>query len=74
MAYVLFAVLMFSLQFPYQTAVANAFEGNDAGLATFVGLEQAGVTAASFVVSIALANPVYARFGVVDAALTLPLL
>jgi HEAT repeat protein len=71
-AYMLFAVLMFSLQFPYQTALADAFEGDDAALATFVGLVQAGVTAASFVVSIALANRVYARFGVVTAALTLP--
>ena len=33
-----------------------------------------GVTAASFIVSIALANRVYARFGVVTAALTLPLM
>jgi HEAT repeat protein/ATP/ADP translocase len=71
-AYVLFAALMFSLQFPYQTLLADEFAGNDAALATFVGLVQAAVTAASFVVSIALANRVYARFGVVTAAMVLP--
>ena len=71
-AYVLFSVLMFSVQYPYQTLIADEFAGRDAALATFVGLVQAGVTAASFVVSIALANRVYARFGVVTAALILP--
>ena len=71
-AYVLFSILMFSVQFPYQTAIADAFGDDDAALATFVGLVQAGVTASSFVVSIALANRLYARFGVVAAALILP--
>ncbi len=71
-AYVLFSILMFSVQFPYQTAIADAFGDDDAALATFVGLVQAGVTAISFVVSIALANRIFARFGVVAAALILP--
>jgi HEAT repeat protein/ATP/ADP translocase len=72
-AYVLFSVLLFSVQFPYQTALETAFDGDDAGLATFVGIVQAAVTAASFVVSIAIANRVYTRFGVAAAALTLPI-
>jgi HEAT repeat protein len=71
-AYVLFSILMFSVQFPYQTAIADAFGDDDAALATFVGLVQAGVTAISFVVSIAFANRIFARFGVVAAALLLP--
>ena len=71
-AYVLFSILMFSVQFPYQTAIADTFGDDDAALATFVGLVQAGVTAISFVVSIALANRIFARFGVVAAALVLP--
>ena len=69
-AYVLFSILMFSVQFPYQTAIADAFGDDDAALATFVGLVQAGVTAISFVVSIAFANRIFARFGVVAAALS----
>lgn len=71
-AYVLFSVLMFSVQFPYQTAIADTFGDDDAALATFVGFVQAGVTAISFVVSIAFANRIFARFGVVAAALVLP--
>ena len=72
MAYVLFSILMFSVQFPYQTAIADAFGDDDAALATFVGFVQAGVTAISFVVSIVFANRLFARFGVVAAALILP--
>jgi HEAT repeat protein/ATP/ADP translocase len=79
-AYVLFAILLFSVSFPYQGALETAFrldapagQRDVAGLATFVGLLLAGVTAASFVVSITLANRVYARFGVATAALVLPL-
>jgi hypothetical protein len=36
-AYVLFSILMFSVQFPYQTAIADTFGDDDAALATFVG-------------------------------------
>ncbi|HSK53179.1 MAG TPA: HEAT repeat domain-containing protein [Clostridia bacterium] len=79
-AYVLFGILLFSVSFPYQGALETAFrldapagQRDVAGLATFVGLLLAGVTAASFVVSITLANRVYARFGVATAALALPL-
>ena len=71
-AYVLFSVLLFSVTFPYQGALQRAFEGDEAGLATTVGLIQAAVTAVSFLVSLALANRVYARFGVAAAALILP--
>jgi HEAT repeat protein/ATP/ADP translocase len=71
-AYVLFAVLMFSVSFPYQGALATGFAGNEAGLATTVGLIQTAVTAISFVVSLAIANRVYVRFGVAAAALILP--
>ena len=45
----------------------------EADLATALGLLSAAVTATSFVVSLVLANRVYARFGVAGAALLLPL-
>ena len=70
-AYVLFAVLLFSVTFPFLRAAAEAFP-NEADLATALGLLSAAVTAASFVVSIALANRVYTRFGVATAAVLLP--
>jgi len=72
-AYLLFSVLLFSISFPYQTALADAFANDDAGLATFVGVVQAAVTAVSFVVSFAVANRVYVRFGIAAAALALPI-
>ena len=71
-AYVLFAVLLFSVSFPFLGALERAFPV-EADLATALGLVSAGVTGASFLVSMGLANRLYARFGVATAALLLPL-
>jgi HEAT repeat protein len=71
-AYVLLAILMFSVTYPFLLSASETFH-NEADLATALGLLSAAVTATSFVVSVALANRVYARFGVAAAALLLPL-
>ena len=70
-AYVLLAILMFSVTYPFLLAASETFT-NEADLATFLGLLSAAVTATSFVVSVVLANRVYARIGVTGAALLLP--
>ena len=71
-AYVLLAILMFSVTYPFLLAASETFT-SEADLATALGLLSAAVTATSFVVSLVLANRVYARFGVAGAALLLPL-
>lgn len=71
-AYVLFSILYFSVTYPFLQAASTEF-ANEADLATTLGLLSAAVTATSFVVSLAIANRVYARFGVAGAALVLPL-
>jgi len=71
-AYLLFAVLLFSVSFPFLRAMGNAFE-SEADLATALGLLSAAVTGVSFLVSVAVANRVYARVGIAGAALALPL-
>ena len=70
-AYVLFAVLGFSIEFPFLVAMSGAF-ATEADLATALGLLSAAVTATSFAVSLVLANRIYARFGVATAAVALP--
>ena len=72
-AYVLFSILFFSVTYPFLQAASAAFP-NEADLATALGLVSAAVTATSFVVSLLVANRVYARFGVASAALVLPLI
>ena len=72
LAYVLFSVLYFSVTYPFLQAASTTFP-TEADLATALGLLSAAVTATSFVVSLAIANRVYARFGVATAALALPL-
>ena len=71
-AYVLLAILMFSVTYPFLSAASEAFR-SEADLASALGLLSAAVTATSFVVSLVLANRAYARFGVAGAALLLPL-
>ena len=71
-AYVLLAVLLFSVTFPFLEAAQAAFP-DEVELAAAIGTISAIVTAASFVVSLTLAGRFYARFGVASAALLLPL-
>jgi HEAT repeat protein len=71
-AYVLFSILMFSVNYPFLQAATAAFP-READLAAAIGLLSAAVTATSFIVSLTIANRVYARFGVAGAALVLPL-
>ncbi|MEP6639997.1 MAG: HEAT repeat domain-containing protein, partial [Chloroflexota bacterium] len=72
LSYVLLAVLMFSVTYPFLLAASETFT-DEAKLATALGLLSAAVTATSFVVSIGLANRIYARVGVAGAALLLPI-
>jgi HEAT repeat protein len=72
LAYVLFSILYFSVTYPFLQAAASSYP-NEADLATAIGLLSAAVTATSFVISLTIANRVYARFGVAGAALALPL-
>lgn len=71
-AYVLFAVLAFSVSFPF-FRIAAATYPDEAELAGILGLIAALVAVASLVVALAVANRFYARFGVAAAALLLPI-
>ena len=70
-AYVLLAILMFSVSYPFLLAASAAFP-TDVERATALGLLSAAVTATSFLVSITLANRIYTRFGVTTGAVILP--
>jgi HEAT repeat protein len=71
-AYVLLAILGFSVQYPFTISAASTFP-DAAERATALGLLSAAVTATSFVVSFFVANRLYARFGVSIGALLQPI-
>jgi HEAT repeat protein len=71
-AYVLLAILVSFVSFPYLRAAVAAFP-DETELARVLGLVGAIVTAGSFVLSLTIANRFYARLGIAAAALTLPL-
>jgi HEAT repeat protein len=71
-AYVLLAILNFSVSFPLLTAAEETF-ATESEIATALGLLSTAITATSFVVSMVVANRLYARFGVASGAIALPL-
>jgi HEAT repeat protein len=71
LAYVLLAILAMSVTYPFNISAAGTFD-SDADLATALGLLSATVTAVSFLLSVLVANRLYARFGVSIGALALP--
>jgi HEAT repeat protein len=71
-AYVLFAVLGFSVNFPFLLETRAAFP-DEAEFARITAIIGAVIAAISLVVALVVANRFYARFGVAAAALLLPL-
>lgn len=72
-AAVLFAVLWFSLVFPFAKAVAVQFPA-EADLAGFLGLFAGLSSAAAMLISLLVANRLYARLGFMATILAYPLL
>ena len=71
-AYVLLAILLFSVSFPFLIAASREFP-DKVELATALGLLSTAVTATSFVLSLVVANRLYARFGISAGALLQPI-
>lgn len=67
-AAILFSVLFFSLALPFSKAATAQFPDEDA-LAGFLGLFQGLSTGAAFLVSLFLANRLFARFGILNSIL-----
>jgi HEAT repeat protein len=70
-AIVLFNILYFSLTLPFAKAATDRFTDADS-LSGFLGLFTGATNAVALVVSIGVANRLFARFGVPTAVLTFP--
>lgn len=70
---VLFAVLFLALVFPYATAVTEQFQ-DEAEVAAFLGTFYGIATAAAILVSLFVANRLYARFGFMSMILIYPII
>jgi HEAT repeat protein len=70
-AIVLFNMLYFSLSLPFAKAATDRFTDVDS-LSGFLGLFTAATNATALVVSVGVANRLFARFGVPTAVLTFP--
>lgn len=70
-ASILFSVLYFSIALPFSRSAAMQYP-NENDLAAFLGLFNGLSTAAAFVTSIFFANRMFARFGIMNMILALP--
>lgn len=68
---IFFSILYFSLSLPFSRAAAQQYLSEDA-LASFLGLFNGVSTAMAFLVSLFLANKLFARFGIMACILALP--
>ena len=71
-ASVLFSVIYFAIAFPFNKVVTASFP-DAASVAGYLGLFSGIATAVTFLVSLLIANRVYARLGIVNSVLILPL-
>ncbi|MGE5642847.1 MAG: MFS transporter [Byssovorax cruenta] len=71
LATILFSVLYFSISLPFSRAATEQYINEDS-LATFLGLFNGFSTAAAFLISLLLANKLFARFGIMLSILVLP--
>ncbi len=70
-ASVLFSVLFFSVSFPFSRLVSTSFP-NEAQVAGFLGTFSSVTTGVTFLLSLFVANRLYARLGIVNTVLIAP--
>src|SRR5215216_2470635 len=70
---VLFSVLFFTIAFPFNKVVTASFP-DEAGVAGFFGLFNSITTAATFFVSLLLANRIYSNLGIFNSVFLMPLI
>ena len=71
-ASVLFSILFFGIAFPFNKVVTASF-ADEASVAGFLGLFSSITTAVTFLISLLLANRIYARLGIVNSVFLMPL-
>jgi HEAT repeat protein len=69
---VLFSVLFFTIAFPFNKVITTSFP-DEAGVAGFFGLFNSITTAATFLISLFLANRIYTRLGIINSVFLMPL-
>ena len=73
-AAILFSVLYRCIDLPFSISATNQFFADENALAGFLGLFSGLSTAAAFLASLFIANRLYARIGIMNAILALPII
>lgn len=70
---IIYSILFFTVDFPFSETVTSYFRGDEASLASFKGLITSVITVITFLVSLLLANRLYARLGIIGSILIMPI-
>lgn len=74
LAAILFSVLFFAVDFPFSQIVATHYNHVDIDVTSFKGNFTSLLTLVTFVASLVIANRLYARIGIVNSILIMPVL
>jgi HEAT repeat protein len=74
LAAILFSILYRCIDFPFSMSATMHLAGDENALAAFLGLFSGLSTAAAFLASLFIANRLYARIGIMNAVLALPII
>ena len=70
---ILYSVLFFTVDFPFSQFVSRTYRGDEVAVANFKGLFTSAMTLVTFFVSLLLANRLYAKLGIVNSILLMPI-
>ena len=70
---ILYSVLFFTVDFPFSQFVSRTYRGDEVAVANFKGLFTSGMTLVTFFVSLLIANRLYAKVGIVNSILLMPI-
>ncbi|MFT3894544.1 MAG: HEAT repeat domain-containing protein [Anaerolineales bacterium] len=71
-ASILFSILFFTVEYPFNVIISDTFANKEAALTGFNGSFTSIQTTITFLISLFLANRIYARLGIVNSILIMP--
>lgn len=69
---ILFSVLFFAVDFPFSQIVSEQYRQDEVAVTAFKGTFTSALTLVTFIVSLVIANRLYARIGIVNSILIMP--
>jgi len=70
---ILFSILFFAVDFPFSQIVSQSYLQDEVAMTSFKGTFTSALTLVTFIASLVIANRLYARIGIVNSILIMPI-